>query len=106
MAGPIQRSIHDDLVEAFVPAVLEVLNEAHMHSGPGTESHFKVVVISDQFAGKALVQRHRMVNQALTSQLEAGLHALSIVAYTPQQWEEKGGVFPASPPCGGGGKHG
>jgi len=106
VAGPVESSIHDDLVEAFSPAALEVINESHMHSGPASESHFKVVVVSDRFEGKPLVARHRMVNQALSAQLEAGLHALSILAYTPAQWTERGGAIPPSPPCRGGSKAG
>ena len=105
-SGPIQSSIHDDLVEAFAPVALEVINESHMHSGPAAESHFKVVVVSERFEGKRLVARHRMVNEALRSQLDAGLHALSIVAYTPAQWTERRGAIPASPPCHGGSKTG
>ena len=104
MAGPIEQSIHDKLVDALSPSALEVINESHMHSGPAVESHFKVVVVSDQFEEKRLIQRHRMVNQALSAELEAGLHALSIVAYTTAQWQERGGFIPESPPCGGGSK--
>lgn len=107
MSGPIQESIEAALLEAFAPAVLEVINESHMHSvPPGSESHFKVIVVSDAFDGQRMVGRHRAVNSALRPQLDAGLHALSIQAMTPAQWTERGGVVPASPPCGGGSKHG
>ena len=106
MPGPIEQSIHDALVDTFAPSALEVINESHMHSGPASESHFKVLVVSDEFEGKRLVQRHRMVNSALQAQLDAGLHALSILAYTPAQWTERGGVIPDSPPCRGGSKTG
>lgn len=44
----------------------EVINESHMHSVPkGAETHFKVVVVSDQFDGLSLLQRHREVNTVL-----------------------------------------
>jgi BolA protein len=88
-------------VDRFAPVALEVLNESHMHAGPATESHFKVVVVSDAFDGVALVARHRMVNEALRPQLQAGLHALSILPYTPAEWRERGGAVPPSPPCRG-----
>jgi BolA protein len=52
-----------------------------------------------------LVRRHRLVNQALAAELAGGVHALSIHAYTPGQWAERGGEIPRSPPCRGGGKH-
>jgi BolA protein len=106
MAGPVERSIHDALVDGFAPTALEVINESHMHSGPASESHFKVLVVSDAFEGKAMIARHRMVNEALRPQLAAGLHALSILAYTPAQWRARGGRIPPSPPCRGGSKGG
>ncbi len=100
----VQQQIHDKLVEALTPAVLEVINESHMHSGPATESHFKVVVVAPSFDGVPLIRRHRLVNQALAAELAGGVHALSIHAYTPQQWTERGGEIPRSPPCRGGSK--
>ena len=79
---------------------MEVVNESHMHSYPQeSERYFKVVVVSDQFNGKSLVQRHRAINTLLTPELEKTVHALSIVAKTPEQWE---GEAPKSPPCLGG----
>lgn len=102
----MHQRIHDKLVDAFAPAALEVVNESHMHSGPATESHFKVVVVSDGFEGVPLVRRHRLVNQALADELAGGVHALSIHAYTGAQWADRGGEIPASPPCRGGSKHG
>jgi BolA protein len=100
----VQQQIHDKLVEALGPVALEVINESHMHSGPATESHFKVVVVADRFDGVPLVRRHRLVNQTLAHELQNGVHALSIHAYTPQQWAARGGEIPSSPPCRGGSK--
>ena len=56
----------------------------------GDGRHFEATVISDQFEGQSLLQRHRMVNAAVEKQISNDeLHALSIKAYTPQQAEEK-----------------
>lgn len=56
----------------------------------GDGRHFEAKVISDQFEGKSLLQRHRMVNAAVEKQISSDeLHALSIKAYTPQQADEK-----------------
>ena len=49
---------------------------------------------------KALA-RHRAVNACLAAELGAGVHALSILARSPAQWGEGGGVTP-SPACRGG----
>jgi stress-induced morphogen len=106
-ATPMQDAIHDRLVSAFAPSVLEVINESSNHSvPPGSETHFKVVIVSEAFGGQSLVGRHRAVNHALAQQLAGGVHALSIQALTPEHWRERGGVVPASPPCLGGSKAG
>ena len=102
--GPVEQVILAKLEDAFSPVELQVLNESHMHSGPATESHFKVVVVSEEFEGKNLIGRHRLVNASLREELDAGLHALSIIALTPSQWQERGGEVLASPLCGGGDK--
>jgi BolA protein len=98
-------AIHDKLVAAFAPAVLEVIDESGNHSVPaGSESHFKVVIVSEAFAERLPLARHRAVNAVLADELRAGLHALSIAAYTPEQWLARGGHVPPSPPCLGGSK--
>lgn len=84
---------------------LEVIDESHMHSVPeGSESHFKVIVVSEQFGEHKLVGRHRLVNKLLTDELASGLHALALHTWTPEEWFEKGGVAPESPECLGGSK--
>lgn len=105
MSGTIAASIERKLQARFAPAHLEVINQSHMHSVPAnSETHFKVVVISDEFTGKGLVHRHRAINQTLADELAAGVHALSIEALTPEQWEARGGSVRPSPPCLGGSK--
>lgn len=107
MSGDVQAAIHDALVEGFAPSALEVINESGMHNVPkGSQTHFKVVIVSDRFAGESLVKRHRAVNGVLADQLAAGVHALSIKAHTPEEWTARGGVVPDSPPCRGGSKLG
>ena len=48
-----------------------------MHSGPNTESHFKVILVSDEFEDVKLVQRHRRINELLKFELENGYIHLS-----------------------------
>jgi BolA protein len=103
----IAEQIHDELVGAFAPERLDVINESGNHNVPkGSETHFKVVIVSDAFAGQSPVARHRAVNKALAAQLAGGVHALSIQAHTPEQWAARGGQVPDSPPCLGGSKAG
>ena len=102
-AGPVAEAITAALTSTFEPLHLEVLNESYMHSVPrGSETHFKVVLVSASFDGQSLIQRHRAVNAALAPQFQQGLHALSIVARTPAQWEQSGGAVSQSPACVGG----
>ncbi len=98
----LQAQIEKRLRAAFTPVHLEVINESHMHSGPATESHFKVVLVSEAFDGMKLIQRHRAVN-AVLKDLLAQFHALALHTYTPEEWSEKGRA-PASPSCQGGSK--
>ena len=103
----MQARIEDKLGGALSPAHLEVINESHMHSvPPGSETHFKVLVVSPAFAGLPLVQRHRRVNEALREELRGGVHALSIRALTPEEWGAEGAPGFVSPPCLGGSKAG
>lgn len=92
----IQSTIEARLKEAFSPERLEVINESHLHAGhhhteagrtetfDGTgETHFRVRIVSDAFAGMNRLERHRKVNDALSDELESGVHALAIEPAAP-----------------------
>ena len=82
---------------------LEVVNESGGHNVPaGSESHFKVVLVSRAFVGERLLARHRRINALLREELANDIHALAIHAYTPDEWRERFGTAPLSPPCLGG----
>lgn len=101
----IREQIEQRLRDDFAPLHVEVDNESHMHNVPeGSESHFRVVLVSEQFDGKPLLQRHRAVNATLAEMLEGRIHALALHTMTPEEWFAKGGEAAASPPCLGGGK--
>ena len=123
----VEGRITSKLEAAFSPTHLEVLNESAAHNVPrGSETHFKVIVVSEGFAGVGPLDRHRLVNGALADELAGcrcsitpscqprtlvppeasrssrrGVHALSIVAKTPAQWAKASHISP-SPPCLGG----
>jgi len=76
------------LTESFRPESLRVLDESHRHEGhaghrPGGESHFRVYIVAQAFTGKSRLERHRLVNAALSAELAAGVHALAIHATAP-----------------------
>jgi len=100
-----KQRIEDKLRSELSPLHIEVTDESYMHSVPeGAESHFKVLVVSEQFAEQKLVGRHRLVNQLLGDELRSGLHALALHTWTPEEWFDKGGAAPQSPQCMGGSK--
>lgn len=82
------------------PLELQLLNESHMHAGPATDSHFKLVMVSDAFDGKRAVARHQMVYALLAEELKSPVHALALHLYSPQEWAANQSV-PASPNCQG-----
>lgn len=83
---------------------LQIANESHMHSGPATDSHFKLVLVSDDFTGKRLVQRHQMIYKILAQELQNPIHALAMHLYTQEEWIKKNGEVMPSPTCKGGSK--
>ena len=99
--------IQEKLSAALAPTHLEVENESHNHNVPkGSETHFKVLIVSDAFEGLNAIDRHRRVHAALADELKKGLHALTLRALTPAQWQAEGGSDFKSPPCLGGSKAG
>lgn len=80
--------IIEKLTAAFAPESLEVLDESDKHIGhaghrPGGQTHYRVYIVSNAFAGKSRIVRHRMINEALDAELKGGVHALAIHANAP-----------------------
>lgn len=99
----IQNEIEKKLLRHFEPAHLEVINESSMHNVPaGSESHFKVVLVTPKFAGERLINRHRAVNSVLKEELAEHIHALALHTYTDSEWRNLYGESPDSPNCLGG----
>lgn len=100
-----QQIIQQKLKVAFSPLHLEVINESDNHNVPkGSESHFKVILVSKVFEGESLVARHRQINKLLAEELQGGVHALALHTMTPDDWFNRGGTVKESPECLGGSK--
>lgn len=100
----VAQTIEKKLTEGLSPTYLDVVNESHQHNvPPGSESHFKVVIVSDAFVGASKVKRHQQVYGLLAQELKTGVHALALHTYHPQEWSERTAA-PESPPCLGGSK--
>ncbi len=81
-------AIAEKLTKAFTPERLTVIDESHRHEGhagwrQGGETHFRVSIVASAFSGKSRLDRHRMINQALSEELAGGIHALAIEAAAP-----------------------
>jgi len=100
-----EEIIEQQLRQSFKVEFLEVVNESHMHSVPvNSETHFKVIVVSADFEGVRKVARHQSIYAVLGEELNSGLHALALHAYSPDEWKYSVQSSPASPNCMGGSK--
>ena len=84
----LHSRMREKLMIALNPTRLDLVNESHLHAGhsssPGTgESHFRLLIVSDNFIGKSRVARHRIVNDVVRDELRDGVHALAIKAVAP-----------------------
>ena len=78
----IREQIEEKLRVAFQPAHLEVHDESYRHNVPaGSESHFKVVIVSDCFAGQRFLARHRLIYGELAAELAGSVHALALQSF-------------------------
>ena len=101
----VQQQIEDRLTAGLQPSYLEVCNESDQHSVPvNSETHFRVVVVSEAFEGLRRVARHQQVYRVLVAELEGPVHALALHTYTEAEWAERK-VAPESPDCLGGSKN-
>ncbi|MGF9694778.1 BolA family protein [Rhizobium sp. 0TCS1.26] len=85
----VRTRIQSTLEEELKPERLEVIDESHQHAGhqPSMtgdgETHMRVRVVSGRFLGLTRLQRHRLVNDLLKPELDAGLHALAVEPSAP-----------------------
>jgi BolA protein len=97
----IQETIEKKLKQNFPFVFLDLINESPQHNvPPGSESHFKLVIVSPAFIDQTRVKRHQMIYQVLSQEMKL-IHALSLHTYTPDEWANHTGV-PSSPICRGG----
>lgn len=71
-----KQDIEDKICGALPGAVVELRDLT------GTEDHWEAVVVSDAFAGRSLIERHRMVFAALAEEMKGPIHALTLKVYT------------------------
>lgn len=74
----LHETIWNKLNEKFSPSHLDVVTEK--------EGHWKTTVVSEDFKGLSLLDRHRAVQECLKDELTGPIHALTIVAKTSEDW--------------------
>ncbi|KAF7632940.1 hypothetical protein Mgra_00007642 [Meloidogyne graminicola] len=104
MQGSLTSIIKNKLTEFFKPQHIQVECESQFHNVPkGTEKHFRVQICSDKFNGLTQIQRHKIVFNILSEEMQNQIiHALRIEAKTPNEWD--GQEQEKAPPCLGRGK--
>lgn len=78
------------LESAFSPQHLAIKDDSARHaghSGHGGGSHYRVTIVAGAFAGRSLLARHRLVYEAVDEVMGNEVHALSIKAYAPQEYQ-------------------
>ena len=88
--GTVAKTIDSKLRSRFTPSRLSIEDESSRHRGhagwrEGGETHFRVEIVSDAFAGHTRVARQRLVYDALKDELAGGLHALALTTLTPDE---------------------
>ena len=66
-------------------------DDIRLNSPMGDNNHFELLVVSDKFQGKTMIEQHQMVDHALGDVIREAVHALALKTYTPQQWAKASG---------------
>ncbi len=87
---PVRDAIQAKLEAGLAPEALEIVDESHLHAGhaearEGGESHFRVSVVSVEFAGKSRIERQRLVYALLAAEMAGPVHALSLTTLAPRE---------------------
>lgn len=97
---PVEAALRKKITAELAPVHFELDNESDNHSGPaGRESHFRAVIVSENFNGLLPLKRHQLVYGIAAEEMAAGIHAFSIHAYTPAEWQKRQAPAPSSPDC-------
>ena len=88
----ISDVIRKKLTDQLFVEKLEIVDDSVNHIGhigyqDGGETHFNIVIVSSDFTAKSKIARHRMVYAILEQEMTDRIHALSIVALTPEEAE-------------------
>ena len=97
----IEQSMTEKIRGHLSPLYFEIENESSKHHrNPAGETHFRIIVVSEVFTGKSLVDRQRVVSALFEQERSMGLHALTMKTFTPSEWAlNKNKPMIKSPTC-------
>ena len=88
MSAQVVAQLRGALEQAFAPMILEILDDSAAHAGhEGSRAggHYRVTVVAEAFRGRSRLERHRLVHAAVAPLFQGAVHALNIVARTPDE---------------------
>jgi len=88
-------TIKNILAEKIGATIVEIEDRSDLHkhhegrkNAPAGSGHYDAIIVAESFAGKTVMQQHRMVYAALADQMQTTIHALALKTYTPEQWQQ------------------
>jgi BolA protein len=88
MSAQVMAQLRSALEQAFAPQAVEIHDDsaAHAgHAGSRAGGHYRVTVVAEAFRGRSRLERHRLVYAAVAPLFDGAVHALNIVARTPDE---------------------
>ena len=88
------KKIQDILQNKFSPDYIKIVDDSDRHRGHAGQkesggSHYTIILVSDSFEGKTLLERHRAVYETVEMDMSESIHALAIKVYTSKEWSMK-----------------
>lgn len=93
----IQSQIEQVLKEGLQVCFMQIINESTQHAGDNPESHFKLILVAEEFTGLSQVKRHQAVYKLLKD-LMPQFHALALHTFSPEEWAASPTLV-SSPAC-------
>lgn len=90
----LRERITSILSKELTPIYIEVTDFSETHRGhagykEGGETHFNVIVVSDHFSGKSMIERHKIIYRFLETELATRIHALTLKTLTVEEAERR-----------------
>jgi BolA family transcriptional regulator, general stress-responsive regulator len=86
--SPLISEIRAAIVRELAPTSIDIVDDSARHAGHAGAregGHFRVTLVSRAFQGRAQLERHRLVYAAVAPLMGRGIHALNVVARTPEE---------------------